>query len=93
MADIRIQETLDDYGAPIIVRLVADDDDKSYSLCIERPEIGLTTHDADYPNALMLSANLRDEIGIGPAMDILERNGVPRTHPLWDLNHSGQWER
>lgn len=46
-----------------------------------------------FANARIASATLRDTLALGPAVELLERHGVPRTHPIWDLNHSDLWER
>lgn len=48
--------------------------------------------ESDYPNVIKLSANL---VGIGytNAVELLEKNNIPRKHPIWDLNHSDLWER
>lgn len=48
--------------------------------------------DEEFPNARMASAVLRDEVGLGPAKEMLDMGGLPRTHALWDLNHSDLWE-
>lgn len=45
-----------------------------------------------FKNVLFLSANLRDNIGLGYAMDILEKHNISKKHPIWDLNHSGLWD-
>lgn len=58
---------------------------------LTKPEMNMI--DRVFPNALVLSANLRDTISLGLAIDFLEQNNVPRTHPLWDLNHSNLWQR
>lgn len=46
-----------------------------------------------FHNPLKASATLRDAIGFGPAKDLLVSSNVPRSHPIWDLNHSDLWER
>ncbi len=45
-----------------------------------------------FPNTRAASATLRDTIGLGPAVDLLDKHGMPRTDPMFDLNHSGLWE-
>lgn len=42
-----------------------------------------------FPNPVVVSATLRDELGYGPACDFLRLHGIPKTSRLWDLNHSG----
>lgn len=48
--------------------------------------------DAVFPNTRAASATLRDTLGLGPAVDLLDKHGVPRTDPMFDLNHSGLWD-
>lgn len=47
--------------------------------------------DSLFKNVLILSANLRDTLGLGPSIDFLEKHEIPKTHPIWDLNHSDMW--
>lgn len=97
---IFISEFLDEFaaclpnaaGAVKDISIYINDDDCCMDIRLRAP-IETTILEQEYPNAQMLSADLRDNLGLGPAMDLLEKNGIPRTHPLWDLNHSGLWER
>lgn len=68
--------------------------DGDYDLYIGlRKPILTTILEQSYKNARMLSADLVCEIGLGPAVALLEENSIPRTHPIWDLNHSDLWVR
>jgi len=42
-----------------------------------------------YSNLLSLSADLEAQIGLSSAIQMLTYYDVPKTSPLWDLNHSG----
>ena len=44
-----------------------------------------------YKNCLMLSCDFVN-IGYQTAIDILNKNNVPQSHPIWDLNHSDLWQ-
>jgi hypothetical protein len=75
------------------VSIMVEDPWKKCYLTIEHTRSKTVITDHVYDNALILSASLRDTLGLGPAIDFLTRNRVPKTHPLWDLNHSDLWER
>ena len=76
------------------VIIYVNDKERDYDLYIDQKlSEDLVMLEETYYNSRMLSADLRDNIGLGPAADLLKRNNVPRTHPLWDLNHSNLWER
>lgn len=45
-----------------------------------------------FPNSKVASAHLVSIIGHKDAVDLLDSYDIPKTHPLWDLNHSGLWE-
>lgn len=45
-----------------------------------------------FKNAKILSATLRDTVGLGPAKDLLTKHNIDRSHPIWDLNHSDLWQ-
>ena len=92
MANVLIDEVINNQGTKIQVVLVADDDSKTYQLSVTYVDLNIDVVDSSYPNARVLSADLAAELGLGPAAALLERNGVPRTNPLWDLNHSDLWE-
>lgn len=49
----------------------------------------MVTTDDTYPNLRKLSADLRCDIGLGPARDLLHDHGVPQASGLWFLNHDG----
>lgn len=76
----------------VIIYINDADDDYRMDILFKPTEITIPILSETYPNALMLSADLRDNIGLGPAITLLESNGIPRTNPLWDLNHSDLWE-
>lgn len=46
-----------------------------------------------FANARVASATLASRLLMRNAIAFLEQNDVPRTHPLWDLNHSDLWIR
>lgn len=46
-----------------------------------------------YPSVMNGSSALSCRIGLSNAVALLERHDVPRTHPLWFLNHSDLWDR
>ena len=49
----------------------------------------VTRVDETFTNLRQASAVLRSEIGYGPACEVLDSAGVPRTSALWNLNHDG----
>lgn len=81
--------TVDGYEIIILV----DDPWKSCHLYVRIINMDMVVEDDDYPNVLMLSANLTARVMFGNAVDFLTMNKVPRTDPLWDLNHSDMWQR
>lgn len=49
--------------------------------------------DKVYDNAQMASASLVSRLMYGQAIDLLTKHDVPKTHAIWDLNHSRMWDR
>lgn len=74
------------------VELVCDGTSETY-LRVDHVPSKITTIDMIFKSARAASANLRDGIGMTYAIEFLEQADVPRTHPLWDLNHSDLWVR
>ena len=94
ITNIEIDEIVNSQSTPMRVVVVSNDNEKYYALNITYTEFeNLEVVNQTYPNARMLSADLVAELGLGPAVDLLVHQSVPRYHPLWDLNHSGLWER
>jgi hypothetical protein len=56
-------------------------------------EVTVLAHDLELPsksgNGVQISADLRCEIGYGPAVEMLLKGRIPFEHPLWHLNHDG----
>lgn len=46
----------------------------------------------EFVNERAMSAVLTAELGFINAVNLLEKHNIPRTRPLWDLNHSDLWE-
>lgn len=74
------------------VSILCDDPNSDCILTIVYSPNNVTIVDKSFKNARILSATLRDTLGLGPAKDLLAKHGVPRTNPLWDLNHSDLWQ-
>ena len=85
-----IQGSVDNYEVIILM----DDPWKPCHLYVKLlSPVEMVLEDDEYPNALMLSANLTARLMLGNAIDFLEANNIPRTNPIWDLNHSDLWQR
>ena len=94
MASITIDTFVELHGVVKRVILIADDEENYYALDIEFQTalVQITLINDTFQNARMLSAELVADLGLRSAIDLLEASNVPRTHPLWDLNHSNLWE-
>lgn len=75
------------------VIITCDNKNKKFHMKIILIAFDLVLVDDYYPNEIMLSADLRDKISFDAASKLLLNNNVPYTHPLWDLNHSGFWQK
>lgn len=71
------------------VHLMYEGEDKPCYLGVRFVVADITRVDETFDNLVKASAVLRSEIGYGPACDVLDRAGVPRTSRLWHLNHDG----
>lgn len=51
-------------------------------------------NEVKFANLRMLSESFRDEIGLGPALQILTDANVPADSPLWELGRKGvpRWD-
>lgn len=88
---IMIDEQIDH----LAVTILCDDPNKETYVKIEMvlPALRVTVLDKTFPNAIMASANLQSYLMTSRAVDLLTKHGIPRTHPIWDLNHSPFWQR
>lgn len=68
------------------------DDSKPVLVSITHEAIG-NILDQEYPNAVSASADIRDTLGLGPAIDLLTAMGIDTNSALWDLNHSNPHRR
>lgn len=75
------------------VSIMIEDPWKKCYLTIEHPRSKTIIIDKLFENVLLLSAFLRDTLGLGPAIELLKKHNIPKSNPIWDLNHSDLWER
>lgn len=69
------------------VEILYKSDNKPCHLLVKYISPDVTTIDDVFPNALMLSANLRDAVGLANARILLSDWKIPISSTLWDLNH------
>jgi hypothetical protein len=75
------------------IGIMCSDPWKECYLKVELIEPSTLITEGTYSNVVMLSANLRDTISLSLAIDLLTKHNIPRTHPIWSLNHSDLWQR
>lgn len=80
-----IQGVIDDKEILILL----DEEHKPCWLYVYSLTLGRVLEDHQYPNAVMLSASLRDHLGYRDACVFLCEQEIPLTSTLWHLNHSG----
>jgi len=64
------------------ITILCDNPNSDCILTIEYVPNKIVLIDKSFPNARILSANLRDTLGLGPAKELLQKHNVPQSNPL-----------
>ena len=81
------------HSGPYEVKVLFEGDDRPCMLSIRFVPGDVIMSEGEFRNARMLSAQLRDTLGLGPAIEVLGHWCISPNSDLWDLNHSNPHTR